>query len=79
MTPAMPTENLDTGDAAELAELLQFLHDWLEADSDRLGESLSDFVGSRAYDATQLRFDLNRFTFLLGSSDGEGLFGYETG
>jgi hypothetical protein len=25
----MPTVNLDTGDAVELAELLQFLHDWL--------------------------------------------------
>lgn len=32
----MPTVNLDTGDAVELAELLQFLHDWLAADPDRL-------------------------------------------
>jgi hypothetical protein len=77
MTPVMPTVNLDTGDAAELAELLQFLHDWLAADADQLGESLSGFVGSRTYDTAQLRVDLSRFTFLLGSSDGEALFGHE--
>jgi hypothetical protein len=74
----MPTVNLDTGDAVELAELLQFLHDWLAADPGRLGESLSGFVGSRAYDVDQLRVDLNRFVFLLGGSDGEGLFGHES-
>jgi hypothetical protein len=34
----MPAVNLDTGDVAELAELLQFLDDWLAADADRLGE-----------------------------------------
>jgi hypothetical protein len=73
----MPAVNLDTSDAAERAELLQFLHDWLAADADRLGESLSGFVGSRAYDTVQLRADLDRFTFLLGGSDGEVLFGHE--
>jgi hypothetical protein len=73
----MPAVNLDIGDAAELAELLQFLRDWLAADTDRLGESLGDFVGSRAYDVVQLHGDLNRFTFLLGGSDGAGLFGHE--
>ncbi len=31
--------NLDTGDAAELAEPLQFLDDCLAADGDRFGES----------------------------------------
>jgi len=74
----MPAVNLDTGDAAELAELLQFLRDWLAADPDRLGESLNGFVGSGAYDLVGLRVDLNRFTFLLGASDGEGLFGHES-
>jgi hypothetical protein len=73
----MPEVSLDISDAAELAELLQFLHDWLAADNDRLGESLRDFVGSRAYDVEQLRGDLNRFMFLLGGSDGEALFGRE--
>jgi hypothetical protein len=74
----MPTVNLDTGDAVELAELLQFLYDWLAADPDRLGESLSGFVGSRGYNVDQLYGDLSRFTFLLGSSDGEGLFADES-
>jgi hypothetical protein len=74
----MPTVTLNTGDAVELAELLQFLDDWLAADTDRLGESLSGFVGNRAYDAVQLRVDLSRFAFLLGGSDGEGLFGHES-
>jgi hypothetical protein len=74
----MPAVNLDNGDAVELAELLQFLHDWLAADPDRLGESLSGFVGSRAYDLVELRADINRFTFLLGGSDGEGLFARES-
>ncbi|WP_158886160.1 hypothetical protein [Amycolatopsis anabasis] len=70
--------NLDTNDAVELAELLQFLHDWLATDPDRLAESLDRFVGSRAYDLAELRTDLNRFTFLLGGNDGEGLFTHES-
>lgn len=74
----MPTVNLDTGDTVELAELLQFLHDWLAADTDRLGESLGGFMGSRAYHVDHLRADLNRFVFLLGGSDGEGLFAHES-
>jgi len=74
----MPALNLDIGDAAELAEMLQFLHDWLAADSGRLGESLGGFVGNGAYDTVQLRADLNRFAFLLGGSDGEVLFAHES-
>lgn len=50
--------NLDISDAVELAELLQFLHDWLASDSAQLGESLSGFVGNRAYDLVELRADL---------------------
>ncbi|MBM7809744.1 hypothetical protein [Saccharothrix algeriensis] len=69
--------NPDTGDAAELSELQRFLHDWLAVDTDRLSESLSGFVGSRAYDVAGLRADLNRFTFLLGGSGSEVLFGHE--
>ena len=34
---------LNSTDAAELAEMLQFLADWLQRDSGRLGESLEDF------------------------------------
>ena len=70
----MPGVSLDAGDAAELAELLQFLRDWLFRDQDRLDASQGGFVGSRGYDVGQLRSDLCRFTFLLGGDDGEALF-----
>ena len=66
---------LNTNDAAELAEMLQFLADWLKRDPGRLGASLEDLVGQPAYNTRQLREDLYRFTFLLGGSDGESLFG----
>ena len=71
----MPQTTLDTGDAIELAELLQFLAGWLARDPGRLGASLEAFVGHPAYGTAQLRQDLNRFTFLLGGDDGESLFG----
>jgi len=70
----MPDITLDLGDTAELAELLQFLRDWLATDGDNLAESLAGFVGSHSYDLGQLRNDLDRFTFLLGGNDGEVLF-----
>ena len=71
----MPELRLDVVDAAELAELLQFLAGWLARDPDRLGASLETFVGHPAYGTAQLRQDLNRFIFLLGGDDGESLFG----
>jgi hypothetical protein len=71
----MPDLRLDAVDAAELAELLQFLAGWLARDPDRLGASLRDYVGHPAYGTAQLRQDLHRFTFLLGGDDGESLFG----
>jgi hypothetical protein len=36
---------------------------------------LEQFVGNPAYNVSQLRQDLDRFTFLLGADDGESLFG----
>ena len=66
----MPEVRLDAVDAAELAELLQFLSQWLSRDPARLGASLEQFVGHPAYGTTQLRADLDRFVFLLGGSDG---------
>ena len=72
----MPEVRLDLADAAELAELLQFLAQWLTRDSGRLGASLEQFVGHPAYNIGELRQDLNRFTFLLGGDDGESLFGH---
>jgi hypothetical protein len=71
----MPDMKLDTADAAELAEMLQFLSQWLARDPTRLGASLEDFVGHPAYGLAHLRGDLERFVFLLRGSDGEGLFG----
>jgi hypothetical protein len=70
----MPTMNLDVVDAAELAELLQFLTGWIATDPARLAPSLLAYVGHPAYGLPQLRNDLNRFTFLLGGNDGEPLF-----
>lgn len=66
--------NLDIVDAAELAELLQFLTGWIASDPARLAPSLLAYVGHPAYGLPQLRSDLDRFTFLLGGNDGEPLF-----
>ena len=71
----MPDVRLDVVDAAELAELLQFLSRLLARDRGRLGASLEEFVGHPAYNIGELRQDLDRFTFLLGGDDGEALFG----
>lgn len=53
-------------DVVELAEMLEFLHDWLGS-TDTLGESLTAFVGG-GYTLDELRADLSRFVFLLGGS-----------
>jgi hypothetical protein len=73
----MPVVRLDAGDAAELAEMLEFLDEWLGAGGQSLRQSLTGFIGSDAYDISHLRHDLNRFAFLLGASDGERLFGHQ--
>ena len=74
----MPELRLDAVDAAELAELLQFISGWLARDPDRLGISLEAFAGHPAYGTAQLRQDLDRFAFLLGGDDGESLFSHGT-
>jgi hypothetical protein len=71
----MPDVSLNATDAAELAEMLQFLSQWLDRGPARLGASLAGFVGHPAYGLGELRGDLERFVFLLGGSDGEQLFG----
>jgi hypothetical protein len=71
----MPEVKLDVTDAAELAEMLQFLSGWLAQDPARLAASFEEFVGHPAYGLSELRADLERFVFLLGGSDGEQLFG----
>jgi hypothetical protein len=67
--------SLDPADTAELAELLQFLADWLAAHHGRLDPSIRAFTGNDAYGAQHLHADLDRFSFLLGGNDGEQLFG----
>lgn len=72
----MPTMSLDLLDASELAEMLEFIHDWLASDHDNLSVSLHRFVADphpSSYRVDQLRHDLQRFVFLLGG-DGEALF-----
>lgn len=74
---SMPDVRLHPSDAAELAELLQFLGDWIATDRDHLDASLARFVGNHGYDLSQLCTDIGRFVFLLGADDGEQLFGGE--
>ena len=75
----MPQIRLDTVDAAELAETLTFLTSWLSGSQKQtLADSFAAFVGHPAYNTGTLCADLHRFVFLLGASDGEGLFGEPT-
>jgi hypothetical protein len=70
----MPSIPLDVSDAIELAELLGFLSDWLDSDRAALAASLTRFTGSEASGLDSLRDDSARFRFLLGVTDGEGMF-----
>jgi hypothetical protein len=75
----MPQIRLDTGDAAEPAEMLTFLAGWLSSSQKQaLAQSFTAFVGHPAYNTDTLCADLRRFVFLLGASDGEELFGEPT-
>ncbi len=75
----MPQITLDLSDAAELAETLTFLADWLSGSQEPvLGKSLAAYVGHPAYNLDDLRANLHRFAFLLGETDGEQLFGNPT-
>jgi hypothetical protein len=73
----MPEVRLNAADAGELAEVLEFLSEWLARDPARLAASLTEFVGHPAYGLDELRGDLERFVFLLGGSDGQALFGHD--
>jgi hypothetical protein len=75
----MPDVNLELADAAELAELLTFLTDWLSGSQQQtLTDSLTAFIGHPACDVENLAADLHRFVLLLGLNDGEQLFGEPT-
>ena len=67
---------LEVGDAAELAEMLTFLADWLSGSQKQaLAASFAAFAGHPAYNTQTLCADLHRFAFLLGETDGGELFG----
>jgi len=75
----MPQITLDPSDAAELAEMLTFLADWLSGSQKQiLAGSLAAFAGHPACNIDSLRTDLHRFAFLLGETDGEELLGETT-
>jgi hypothetical protein len=72
----MPNMPLDVSDAIELAELLQFLAGWMKSDRDYLAPSLARYLGIdvEGQGPESLADDFNRFRFLLGATDGEGVF-----
>jgi len=75
----MPQITLDAADAAELAQTLTFLTNWLTGTQKQtLADSFATFVGHPAYTTDALCADLHRFAFLLGETDGEELFGQAT-
>lgn len=69
-----PTVTLDGLDAVELAELLEFLHDWTWFHTRHAGESLDVFAAS-GYTLDELRADLARFAFLLAGNNDRYLHG----
>jgi hypothetical protein len=72
----MPAITLDPADAAEIAETLTLLTQWLSGSHKHaLTDSFAAFTGHPAYNTGTLCADLHRFVFLLGASDGEDLFG----
>jgi hypothetical protein len=75
----MPAITLDPADAAEIAETLTLLTQRLSGSQDHaLAGSFAALTGHPAYNTGTLCADLHRFVFLLGASDGEGLFGEPT-
>jgi hypothetical protein len=68
----MPPIRLDTADAIELTELLQFVKERLTTDN-KAKASFAQFVGSPGYDAADLCTGIERLIFLLGGNDGENL------
>lgn len=67
----MPAVTMLTTDAAELADLLSDLRQWIDAEEDQL----TALLDKHGYDLIGLRVSLARFTTLLASSgDGEPPF-----
>ena len=68
----MPDMTLAADDAAELADFLGFLRDWVTAGRDELGGSIAQFMDGHPYDVELLRHDLARFRSVLGGMTGTG-------
>ena len=68
--------SLEMSDAMELEQLLGFLASWMKSDRDCLAPSLARFPGVEAegMGPESLINDFSRFRFLLGATDGEGVF-----
>ena len=68
--------SLDMSDAMELEQLLGFLAGWMKSDRDCLAPSLARYLGvaAESMGPDSLVNDFNRFRFLLGATDGEGVF-----
>jgi hypothetical protein len=56
---------LGDDDVVELAELLEFLHDWIDSAPEALSPWLGHFSAG-GYTLDELGADLGRFVFLLG-------------
>ena len=56
----------------------QLPDDWLATGHEQIGTSLARFIGIDGYGVETLRDDLARFMFLLGETNGEGLFSPRT-
>lgn len=68
--------HLEAEDAVELAELLEFLADWIAHNAGRADRCLIPLVSwSSGYTAADLAADLRRFAFLLGGSDPRLVYG----
>jgi hypothetical protein len=67
---------LDMTDAMELEQMLDFLARWMKSDHDYLAPSLARFLGVevKSMGPDSLAGDCSRFRFLLGATEGEGVF-----
>jgi hypothetical protein len=72
---------LNMTDAMELEQLMDLLARWMKAEHDAVAPSLARFLGTdrlgyevRGAGPESLVDDFARFRFLLGATDGEGIF-----
>jgi hypothetical protein len=76
MSPDVSPVYLGAEEAIELAEMLEFLGDWLDHAPRALGDALDSFCGP-GYALGELRTDLARFAFLLDGRAAQRVFGEE--